>query len=147
MKKKVQMVVKDAAYDFYYEKFVKSDDGVQYIVESFPGLYEKTLKETAGIFGRNELYMIIDAFEGIAAMPKESGACLKGECLAAFKEDRLGADWNVDGEKFKGKMDLITSFQAACLEMWAFSYWRGCGADPNTPKSDSDLEKHIKVLL
>ncbi len=93
---------------------MKSDDGVQYTVESFPGLYEKNLK---------------------------------GECLAAFKEDELWSDWNVDGEKFKGKMDLITSFQADCLEMWAFSYWRGGGTDPNTPKSDSDLEKHIKVLL
>ncbi len=147
MKKKITAVIRDGVFDFYYETFKKPEEGARYVLECFPQLYRRTMKELAGIFNRNELYMIIDALEGMAVSPEESGKCLPGECFEAMDKDGLGNDWNIEDQDFRKKLDLLTPFQAACLEMWAFAYWYGSGVGSQGPRSDSDLEKHVEVLL
>ena len=147
MKKKVNSKIDKKTYDFMSRAFKSSGSGLNHVIESFPFLYNRTLKEVKGVFSRGELYLIVDVFEGLSLTPHNAGEHLLEECLKEISLDHLDAKWRVNKDNLVKKINSLTSFQAACVEIWAGLYWYGGGASSANKKTDRDLENHIEILL
>jgi len=147
VKKQVNPKIEKETYNFMSQTFKSSDAGLTHVIESFPFLYNKALSEIKGLFTRGELYLIIDVFTGLTLTPKNAGEHLLEECFKEIYIDKLDIKWRVDKDGLEQKIKALTSFQSACVEIWASVYWYGGGARSANDKTDRDLENHIELLL
>ena len=147
MKKQVNPKIEKETYNFMSQTFKSADAGLTHAIESFPFLYNKALSEIKGLFTRGELYLIIDVFNGLTLTSQNAGEHLLEECSKEIDIDKLDIKWRVDKDGLEQKINALTSFQTACVEIWANVYWHGGGANSTNDKTDRDLENHIELLL
>ena len=136
-KKKIGPRVDDEVYDSYalIPAFKSSNAGVEYAMDLFPLLYRKTLLELKGIFLYNELKLIIKVVIKQGLDPRTAGQYLLTSLSAAIQINNLHEKRSVDPNSLIEKVDKLTSFQKACLELWAWG-WQ---------KTD-DIEGYVKNL-
>jgi hypothetical protein len=144
--KELHLKLGEDIYEFIFDWFKNAEIGAHILLEGFHGLFMKTLRELKGTFERNELYLIMNVFEGLTLNPADYGGYLEPECLDAFEKDLLDIKWDVDDAAFLKKLKTLTVFQKACLEIWASAYWYGGGA-VGAQKTDTDLERHVAQLM
>ncbi len=130
------------AKEFYDRMFQTVNGGATYILEAYPILYEKTLQEIKGKFNREDLMVMVDVFNGHAMTNKMAGEELWWSVAEGIKYDALDTKWGVDKDTLLYKIQLLTIFQKAVLEIWANSFWYG--GDPNKKQ---DLEAYVGQLL
>ena len=127
--------------DFLTENFKTLNAGTEYTVEAFRVLCDRTLHGLRGKFTDGELKLIIDVFNSTALTADISGRHLTMQCMDGMELDGLDEKWAVDRQTFTCKLQTLTLFEAACLEIWANGFWYGGNIN-----KDLDIEKHIETL-
>lgn len=123
-KKKIGPRVDDEVYDSYVRipAFKSSNAGVEYAMDMFPLLYRKTLLELKDIFLYNELKLIIKVVIKQGLDSRTAGQYLLTSVDTAIKIDSLHEEYSVDSGSLIEKIDKLTAYQKACLELWAWGW-------------------------
>lgn len=141
--KNVAPKILDSAAKFYPDTFQSLNAGCTFTLDSFPVLYRRAMWELKGRFKGSELYLILDVHNSHMMTPSIVGAVLYQQCLDAIQLEDADAKWDVDEDEFLNKLTLLTSFQAACLEIWASGYW----ASWSIRHPDGEMVGYIQDLL
>ena len=132
--------IQDATADFYPTSFKNLNAGVTYTLESFPGMYRKTLFKMKGLFSENELKFIVDIFKATMLTPGLAGEHLAGNVQDSIELEFIDKKWDVEKEEILQKISKLRLFERSCLEIWAKSFWYNAG-------ERKDLNTWIKILL
>ena len=131
MKKAIAPRINTNTAKFYQLCFKNLNSGATYALESFPGLYMKSLEKMKGMFEPNELKFIVELNMSTMLIPGLAGEHLAGNVSVEFEcGDKK---WKEEILKKISKLDL---FQRSCLEIWAKSFWYRAG--------EKDLESWIQ---
>ncbi len=125
--------VSDQTLTWLTETFSSKNQGAEYCVEAFHALYRRQMLDLKGVFTANELKLILDVFQGTALTAGIAGVQLDLSVEDGLKLDGLDQKWGVTRSQIFGKLETLTLFACACLEIWAV----GC----------RDIDKNIKTLL
>lgn len=116
--------IEERSAQFYGELFDSLNQGATYALESFPAMYRATLaRELKGRFTTGELSLIIDNTNGLMLMPELAGQHLVLNISDAIAIEHLDERWSIDGETLVGKLQSLSLFQIAVLELWARGFW------------------------
>ncbi|RLC76939.1 MAG: hypothetical protein DRI61_12400, partial [Chloroflexi bacterium] len=115
--------------------------GCEYILNAWPGIVKRTLADLSGQFTAGELSLIIDVFNGTALTPGLAGQHIAINVADSIDLDHTDQKWSVDKKTILKKLQNLTIFQAAVLEIWANGFWYG----KNQPEKQN-LKKYIREL-
>ena len=124
-KKKISPRIEGQSQEFLSKNFNTLNAGAEYVLDGFPMLYNRTLHEMKGRFTSGELSFLVEAFKETKLSPQLAGQQLKIYCDDAMMFRKLHEKWKIRGDAFLKKIEDTTSFQTACLEIWAKKYWFG----------------------
>lgn len=128
----------DKSTDFYKLTFETLNAGLEFILDSFPRLYRQTIFDLRGKFTRGELMLLIDVNNGTMLSPDTIGWSAAANAVDGIKLDRLDKKWNINGKAFVAKLQTLTIFELACLELWVQTFW-------NQDKHNN-IEEYVKGL-
>jgi hypothetical protein len=137
---KVNPSISDMSADFYEEKFRSRNAGCEYFLDAIPSLYKHTMWSLKGRFDGDELKLIVDLFNSTQLSPSFAGQQMNGKINDGVKLDGMDKKYDVNGVRLMEKIDNLTLFERACLELWANGYWY---ANDELP----DLEGYINSLI
>lgn len=145
--KKVAPALSDECAKFYESNFSNVNAGVTFVLESFPVLYQRAMFEikARSELTRNELCLIIDAFNGLALTPGLAGQHITLEVSDGIDLEGLDKKWDVDKAAIMEKLSGLSIFLSACLEIWAKSFWSG-KREGQEPYAKIDLEEYVRKL-
>ena len=92
---------------FLPEHFRNLNQGLEYIIDSFMPLFQRTMHELRGKFTAGELKLMIDAFNSTMLTPGIAGQHLPLNCSDAMDLDGYDEKWKVD--KWDIKLDDVVS--------------------------------------
>jgi hypothetical protein len=102
--------------------------GAEWLLASFPNLYDRTLAEMRGYFTKEELSLIVDAADLTVLLPE-----MAGQILLFFLQDKMAlptleANYpTVDIDQLAEKVGKLRHYQRAMLEIWAQAYRQEAG--------------------
>lgn len=143
---KVTSRINDQPAAWYTANFSSLTGGITYITEALPVLAKRALKNIEGKFTRGELYLLIDTFNASMLTPELAGQHLELSAEDAMILDGLDKKWNVDQESFLSKLEGLSFFEKACLEIWVRAFWEGKRENQDDVIKD-DLEEYVAQLL
>lgn len=115
----VDMLTMDASC-FYSSSFHWTEGGNAYGMwfgaEAFAGLADDAIEDLCREFSSAELLAMINAAKWIRCMPHNVGTQLR----AFFQEEGLR---DADSERLRKRLDRLSRFERAALEMWCKKYW------------------------
>ena len=117
----------------------KPNTGATYLLDSWPALYNLTLKELKGRFSKGELMLFIDVMNGTMLRPGLAGQHLHSNVVDGVDLDKLDEKWEIDNLSLMEKMNNCTYFQFACIELWCQAFWHRC--------DDLDIDEYVTRLL
>ncbi len=132
--------ISDTAAEFFPQLFSNLHKGVTYALEIWPTLYKRTLIEMRGRFTADELTLIVEAFQGLNLNPDIPGQFAGINVSNAIDLKRLEDKRSVNKKTLVKKIEGLTIFQTAALEIWASAYWQG------KRNKEIKLEKWIEGL-
>lgn len=139
--------ISDKAAKFLAENFRSLNAGAEYVLDSFPTLYTRTLYELkdnlAGGLTRQELSLIIDVFNAIALTNSLAGQHIIASVEDGCDLEDLDKKWDIQKTDLLKKLNLLPIFSLSCLEIWASGFWYG----GRSGSEDRDLSTYIKTLL
>jgi len=115
--------ISDATERWLSENFASKHAGAELIMDAFPVLYRRGLAELKGRFTGPELSLLLDALNGLYLTPILLGQHLVASATDGIQLDRLDKKWGVEPESFLQKLDSLSFFEKACLEIWLRAYW------------------------
>jgi hypothetical protein len=135
--------ISDEAQAFYRGHWTSLNAGAQFAIEAFKDLYSETLGELCGIFEDRELALIVDVAESFdeKMTPYSAGRILEAACNQKLTLEGYGEKWGVDKDEICKKLLLLSRFEAACLEIWAASFYK----DPHHT-DEGALQAYVKPL-
>jgi len=142
MPKPIAPQISETAAEFYPHHFRSLNFGATYVLEAFPILYRRALYGLRGLFDEPELKLMIDVFEAAGWADLTVGLAgrrLAIQCRDGMEIHGLDKKWGVDKDEFSKKLEGLTIFQAACLEVWAHGFWHG-------KQRDDDMDAWIEQL-
>ena len=122
-KKKISPRIEDDSREFMSTYFNTLNAGAEYVLDAFPMLYNRAIHEMRGRFSDEELAFLVEAFKPVKLSPQLAGQQLKIFCDDAMMFGKLDERWRIKRDIFFQKIENITSFQIACLEIWAKKFW------------------------
>jgi len=129
--------------EFIPGQFRTLNAGCEHILNSWPGLFRLTLNELKERFSQGELGIMLDVMNGSMIGSDNYGRHLTMNCTDGVALYRLDKKWNIEKDPFFEKLGNLTTFQAACLEIWANAFWYSQTAK----NSEGTIEDYIKSLL
>ena len=140
-KKKISPRIEDQSREFLSANFSTLNAGAEYVLDGFPMLYNRAIHELRGLFSEGELSFLVEALKAPKLSPQLAGQQFKIFCDDAMTFRKLDAKWNINNDAFLKKIEEITSFQIACLEIWAKKFWFA-----KWKKGDKNLREYVKAL-
>ena len=140
--KSVAPKILDNAAEFYPTIFPSLNAGCTFILDAFPPLYRRTMREIKGLFTANELNLILDVLNGQMMTPTIAGVVLYQQCIDGMDLDSLDDKWNIDAGSFIKSLEKLTIHQSACIELWAAGFWSQVNTDAAVP-----MEKYVTQLI
>jgi len=140
-KKKISPRIEDQSREFLSSNFSTLNAGAEYVLDGFPMLYNRALHEMRGHFSAGELSFLIEAFKDTKLSPQLAGQQFRIYCDDAMTSRNLDEKWKIKSDEFLKKIENITSFQTACLEIWAKKFWFA-----KWKKGDKSLREYVQVL-
>jgi hypothetical protein len=122
--------------------FPSLNAGLEYIADSWPTLHRKALAEIRGLFSKDELLLILHVFNGCALTPALAGKHLAPSVVDGIALQGLDKKWHANSKKMVHKIDRLTSFQAAAIEVWATGFWVG-----SANRNKGAIEEYVKDLV
>jgi hypothetical protein len=140
-KKKISPRIEDQSREFLSTNFSTLNAGAEYVLDGFPMLYNRALHEIKGHFSDEELSFLVEALKETKLSPQLAGQQFKIFCDDAMTFRNLDDKWQIKRNVFLKKIEDITSFQMACLEIWAKKFWFA-----KWKKGDKNLREYVKLL-
>ena len=140
-KKKISPRIDDQSRVYLSSHFSTLNAGAEYVLDGIPMLYNRALHEMRGHFEEGELSFLVEAFRETKLSPQLAGQQFKIFCDDAITFRQLDAKWKINSKAFLKKVEDLTSFQMACLEIWAKKFWFA-----KWKKGDKSLREYVKVL-
>ncbi|MFH0825272.1 MAG: hypothetical protein V2B18_21180 [Pseudomonadota bacterium] len=97
--------------------------GAEYILDAFPTLYARTLLDLRGKFSGNEVALLIDAFNGTMLTPQLAGQHVIMSAADSMELDRTDEKWNVEPKDFLARLQALSHFERAVMEIFVRAYW------------------------
>ena len=88
-----------------------------------------------------ELSFLVEAIKETKLSPQLAGQQFKIFCDDAMTFRKLDDKWKIKSDEFLKKIEDLTSFQMACLEIWAKKFWFA-----KWKKGDKSLREYVKLL-
>lgn len=120
---KINASVGPQSIGFINKIFERPTTGATHIIDAFPGLYNQTILEISGRFTRDECMLMIDVMNGTMLTATIAGQHLRTNVIDGCHYDNLDGKWGVDKEKLWHKLEAMTIFQKACVELWIQKFW------------------------
>jgi hypothetical protein len=133
-KKKISPRIENQSQDFLSKNFNTLNAGAEYVLDGFPMLYNRALHEMREHFSDKELSFLVEAFKETKLSPQIF-------CDDAMTFRKLDDKWKIKSDAFLKKIEDLTSFQMACLEIWAKKFWFA-----KWKKGDKNLKEYVKLL-
>jgi len=124
---------------WYEQNFDNTNRGARYILDSFPGIFERTLRDLRGVFTFRELSLILDVQNGCFLIPQIAGHHLFPNVDSGMSFDQLDQKWEIDRPEIIKKIRGLKLFEIAVLEIWAAAFWKQ--DEPNLEQWVSGLAK------
>jgi hypothetical protein len=140
-KKKISPRIEGQSQNFLSKNFNTLNAGAEYVLDGFPMLYNRALHEMRGHFSDAELSFLVEAFKDTKLSPQLAGQQFKIFCDDAMTFRKLDDKWKMKSDAFLKKVEDLTSFQMACLEIWAKKFWFS-----KWIKGDKNLREYVKLL-
>lgn len=141
--KKMTPRVTASSHKFLKHNFRTANAGAEYILEACTSaLYPRTMHNIKGKFTADELRLILDVFNATALTAGSAGQHLVMNAVDGMELDGLDKKWNVDRKIFTLKLQSLSIFEAACLEIWAVGFWYGEDPDKNL-----DINQRVAPLI
>jgi len=140
-KKKISPRIESQSQEFLSKNFNTLNAGAEYVLDGFPMLYNRALHEIRGHFSDRDLSFLVEAFKETKLSPQLAGQQFKIFCDDAMTFRNLDEKWKIKGDLFLTKIEGLTSFQMACLEIWAQKFWFA-----KWKKGDKNLREYVKSL-
>lgn len=122
--------------------FGSRNDGAEFVLDVFPGLYRETLRELRGRFTEGELSLILDVMNGTMITPQLAGHSLAANAEDGMRLDRLDVKWETEPTAFMAKLGGLGMFERVCMEIWARAFWVS-----GAWERENGLEDYIESLL
>jgi hypothetical protein len=132
-------IAEDAA-KWYGEQFENTHQGVTYALEAFPVLYRRTLAELKGRFSRGELMLICDVSNGLILTPMLAGQHLDIQVEDSIALDGTDRKWEIDGKQMIEKINALSAWERACLEIWGRAFWE-------SDAFETDPEGYVRAMI
>lgn len=116
---KVSPRVTSKGAEFYRATFPSLNAGCEYVLDSFPVLYHKTMMPLFERFSEREFSLITETFNGTMLTSGLAGQHLAISVADACDLDSLDVKWGVDRDALLEKISTLSQFEATCLEIWA----------------------------
>jgi hemoglobin-like flavoprotein len=136
---KVNPFISDLSAEFYDNNFRSRNAGCEYALNAFPALYKHTMRRLKDYFEQSELKLIIDIFNATRLSSGLAGQHIGAIIADSIELDAMDKKWDINGEKLIKKIENLTPFEAACIELWANGYWYANDENP-------DFEEYLKQL-
>jgi hypothetical protein len=120
---KVNPLISYQSSEFFSNHFRSRNAGCEYALNSWPMLFKRTLKQTKKRFSPSELKLIIDTFNGTILPPGLAGQHLEVQVVDSIELDGNDKKWKINGKDLIGKINKLSLFESACLEVWAKGFW------------------------
>ena len=130
--------ISEQTADFLSEHFKSRNAGAEYILEASSYLYRKALLNLKGKFSHEELCLIIQVLEKISLYPLMAGQHLVEQVKDAVLLGDRDNIVKISELEFLDRLDKLSLFQMACLEIWAKKYWLN--------ESGHDIDKYVNML-
>jgi hypothetical protein len=105
------------------ETFASKHAGAELVLDAFPVLYRRGLADLKGQFSGPELSLLLDAFNGLYLTPGLLGQHLVASATDGIRLEGLAEKWGVEPDSFLARLDSLSFFEKACLEIWLRAYW------------------------
>ncbi len=116
--------ISESVHNFMEQVFGKKTTGAEIVLESFPTLYYMTLDlEIAERFTKKELLVIAEAMNVPSMINNHVGQKLWAKIFDGIRMRRLHTKYEIDHKALQEKIEGMTVFQTAALEIWATSLW------------------------
>lgn len=118
--------------DFFRSRFPSLNGAIEYIANSFPPLYTRSIQGMAGKFSANELKLILDAMNGTLLTPALAGQHVALNVADSITLNHFDKKWDVDKDQILPKLNALSVFDRAILEIWCGAFWLSANqADPD----------------
>jgi hypothetical protein len=126
---------------FFYSSLGGSlNAAAEYVLQAFPGLYRRTLHDMRGRFARAELLLMVDVCNGLWLTPGFAGQHMEAQVTDGIDLDALDKKWGVEKKTILGKLAALSTWEAACLEMWICGFWK------THDRSNLNVESYISSM-
>jgi hypothetical protein len=139
MRKKTSPRCSLEAIAAYKRIFPSTNAALEYLADGFPSLYTRTVEGLSGKFSSNELKLMIDAMNGALLTPWLSGLHIEAHISVAVHLDKIHKKWGVDPVQLLAKINTLSVFERACLEIWAGAFW--------LKTNQVDVDKYILPMV
>jgi len=140
--KSVAPKILDAAAEFYPTVFPSLNAGCTFVLDAFPTMYRRTIRELKSHFTTKELSLMRDVSNGHMMTPSIAGVVLYQQCIDGIELDSLDDKWGIHPGNFLRSLNELTVHQSACLELWATGFWSQANNDDAVT-----MEKYVMQLV
>lgn len=109
--------------DWLEKNFSSRNAGAEFLLDAFPTLYQRGLAELYGKFAGNELALLLDCFNGLSLTPSLLGQHLDVQVEDSISLNGLDTKWQIDRDSFLSRLNELSFFERACLEIWLRAFW------------------------
>lgn len=139
MRRKISPRVEESAHATLKEVFGTSNAGAEFVLNSWPALYKRTIHGLKGKFDRDELMLMVGAMNGTMLTPGITGQHIGAKVADGIDLDGLDIKRDVGGITLKAKIEQLSAFERACLEWWIQAFW--------IQEDHGDIEEYVATLI
>ena len=139
MRKKTSPRCSLESIEAYKKIFPSTNAALEFLADSFPALYTRTTRSMQGKFNPDELKLIIDTMNGTLLTPGLAGLHVAANVSDAIDLTKIHEKWGVDPVQILAKINALSVFERAILEVWAGAFWLNA--------NKIDVDKYILSLL
>ena len=121
---KITPRILDTTEKWLSENFATKHAGAEFVLDAFPVLYRRGLADLRGQFSAPELSLLLDVFNGLYFLtPGLLGEHLVAPATYGIRLEGLAEKWGVEKDSFLARLDSLSFFERACLEIWLRAFW------------------------
>jgi hypothetical protein len=121
------------------ENFPNRNAGAEFVLDAFPSLYKRGLKATLDNLSDGEKKLIIDLHNAYFMTPQHLGQGVSLQVRDGIDLDGMDKKWHVARTDIVAKLESMTFFELACLEIWATAFWQA-----GHWEAEGGLEKYVR---
>jgi hypothetical protein len=116
--------VSEATGKWLEENFSSRNAGAEIVLDAFPTLHKRALKNALNRLTPGERNMLLDLHNAYVITPQILGQGVGHQVEDGIDLDELDKKWGVKKTKILKKLSAMAPIEIAALEIWATAYWQ-----------------------